>query len=71
MDVLYVRGLILSVHSGATYLWRRAESFPCVTPTMNLKRKSTFCEGTVMVLLLGHMTATLEVPLDREYQAEL
>ncbi|XP_072528692.1 neuronal cell adhesion molecule a isoform X2 [Salminus brasiliensis] len=33
-------------------------------PTMNWRRKSTFCEGAVMVLLLGHMTTALEVPLD-------
>ncbi|XP_036432696.1 neuronal cell adhesion molecule a isoform X2 [Colossoma macropomum] len=32
--------------------------------TMNWKRKSTLCEGAVMVLLLGHMTFALEVPLD-------
>ncbi|KAG9280630.1 neuronal cell adhesion molecule-like [Astyanax mexicanus] len=31
---------------------------------MNWKRKSTLCEGAVMMLLLGHMTNALDVPLD-------
>ncbi|XP_017561983.1 neuronal cell adhesion molecule a isoform X24 [Pygocentrus nattereri] len=32
--------------------------------TMNWKRRFTLCECAVMVLLLGHMTSALEVPLD-------
>ncbi|XP_049330207.1 neuronal cell adhesion molecule a isoform X4 [Astyanax mexicanus] len=31
---------------------------------MNWKRKSTLCEGAVMMLLLSHMTTALDVPLD-------
>ncbi|XP_076862837.1 neuronal cell adhesion molecule a isoform X9 [Brachyhypopomus gauderio] len=31
---------------------------------MNRKRKYTLCGGAVMVLLLGHLTTALEVPLD-------
>uniref|UniRef100_A0A673HMR6 Neural cell adhesion molecule L1 n=1 Tax=Sinocyclocheilus rhinocerous TaxID=307959 RepID=A0A673HMR6_9TELE len=34
---------------------------------MDMKRSCTLCGGAVMLLLLGHMTTALEVPLDREY----
>uniref|UniRef100_A0A673HKY3 Neural cell adhesion molecule L1 n=1 Tax=Sinocyclocheilus rhinocerous TaxID=307959 RepID=A0A673HKY3_9TELE len=36
-------------------------------PAMDMKRSCTLCGGAVMLLLLGHMTTALEVPLDREY----
>ncbi|XP_035377547.1 neuronal cell adhesion molecule a isoform X13 [Electrophorus electricus] len=34
---------------------------------MNRKRKYALCGGVVMVLLLGHMTTALEVPLDSKF----
>ncbi|XP_076862831.1 neuronal cell adhesion molecule a isoform X3 [Brachyhypopomus gauderio] len=34
---------------------------------MNRKRKYTLCGGAVMVLLLGHLTTALEVPLDSKF----
>uniref|UniRef100_A0A672SF39 Neural cell adhesion molecule L1 n=1 Tax=Sinocyclocheilus grahami TaxID=75366 RepID=A0A672SF39_SINGR len=33
-------------------------------PAMDMKRSCTRCGGAVMLLLLGHMTTALEVPLD-------
>lgn len=41
--------------------------FHATHAAMDRNRKCTMCGGAMMLLLLGHMTTALEVPLDREY----